>query len=98
MSVFRVGQRVRSLPTRLRGWTDEGTITTVDADHLFNNGELQVGYLVQCDNHRSMNHNGGYWHRAHQLAPLTDPKADEFIERIKKLGNEPVTTRDKVNA
>ena len=30
------------------------------------------------------------------IAPLTDPKADAFIERIKKLGQEPVNTVEKV--
>jgi len=30
------------------------------------------------------------------LAPLTDPKADAFIERIKKLGKEPINDAPKV--
>jgi hypothetical protein len=29
------------------------------------------------------------------LAPLTDPGADAFMERIKKLGSEPVNTVEK---
>lgn len=28
----------------------------------------------------------------HELAPLTDPKADEFVERIKKIAREPQGT------
>ncbi len=31
------------------------------------------------------------------LAPLTDPKADEFIESLKKLGREPLTERSPIN-
>jgi hypothetical protein len=38
------------------------------------------------------------WH-AHELAPLTDPKADEFIERVKKWKPEPeiVAPKQPVN-
>lgn len=31
-----------------------------------------------------------------QIRPLTDPKADAFIERIKKLGKEPINDAPKV--
>lgn len=38
----------------------------------------------------------GWQFASHHLAPLTDPKADAFIERIKRLANEPQPMKREV--
>ena len=91
MATFKVGQRVRVRMQKL-GSIElygsivgcEATITSVPAK----NGKLDC--TAEVDG------NGSWELFFHNLSPLTDPAADQFIERIKKLGREPVNTPEKV--
>lgn len=54
-------------------------------------------YQVSMPQHiASPNHKYKYLVRRENLRPLTDPGADAFMERIKKLGREPVNLAEKV--
>jgi hypothetical protein len=82
MATFKVGQRVRiifvyTLPHCL------GKEATIVARH----GDI---FFLDVDNVGTRRSSGSpCWVYEHQLAQLTDPKADEFIESLKKLGREP---------
>lgn len=84
MANFKVGQRVRKVrmnPPRLQviPLGTEGVIVAErDAD-----GEYGVRW--NCD----MAGFGFLYASSWMLAPLTDPKADAFIESLKKLAREP---------
>lgn len=50
-----------------------------------------IGHDVDVDGYGRLSANGFLIsYLSHNLRPLTDPKADEFIERIKQLGREPL--------
>lgn len=86
MANFKVGQRVRVVKTHMHSipWLigKEGTILRATTEH---GGWGPAEWAVRVD--------GTPWDYmlflSCHLAPLTDPKADEFIEKLKKLGNEP---------
>lgn len=87
MATFSMGQRVRMLPTIDNDWGDEGTVTGFyygpwDAPRF-------EGYcvMVKADHHRSGDPrwDNDWCCHPRDLAPLTDPKAERFIESIKKL-------------
>lgn len=87
MAQFRIGQRVRIVASSaehdLKGVETHITGPAYDSPR-------GVGYPTAATD-------GKYkgvleW----ALAPLADPKADAFIERLKKLGNEPVNDVEKV--
>ena len=83
MATFKVGQRVRVIkhyvglvPFDVAHLGKEGVVINVSP-------HLPYPYWVALDS--------GIVHyfAAEELTPLTDPKADEFIARLKKLGSEP---------
>lgn len=92
MATFKVGQRVRSLPGTKLDWIDTGTVHYVDPTDSVH------PYQVRTDHAHCANDDLLWWHRACELAPLTDPKADAFIESLKRLEREPLNVAPKVAA
>lgn len=93
MATFKVGQRVRKVSSARSASRDpvrvpfgaEGTIR----------GCLKSGqYAVRYDHYTSSHPSGLYGEYDYMLVPLTDPKAEEFIERIKRMEREPNTLKD----
>ena len=91
MATFKVGQRVKLVAIDAHlGWMPrppamgEGGIVVPGG--VSNNLTCRVLF----DKARGSTTDGAFGCFAHEIAPLTDPKADEFIERIKKLKPEPV--------
>lgn len=98
MSVYRVGQRVRYVGTlipRLAG--AEGTVATVPYPSYVRPGEFCYVCVFPGS---GANFSGPDTAECYgsSLAPLSDPKADEFIERIKNMKpyQEPVVTKERV--
>ena len=99
MSQFKVGQRVKKIrhrspdePFYRRGAKptpigSEGVVMGFDRD-----GEV----LVRYDNLPSPSQSRCWAAIPSMLTPLTDPQADAFMERLKKLGREPVNSPEKV--
>lgn len=94
MATFRVGQRVKYvsgiLPRHPIG--SEGTVVAVPAIEL-QSGDGGVSVKFDSD------HAPGYSHvRSSSVVPLTDPKADAFIESLKKLKpyEEPKVLKERV--
>lgn len=88
MATFKVGQRVRKVAMNQRDdWMQvvpigmEGVITAI-GDPLGDGREYTVNYgsRFDGDGHAAMG-----W----QLAPLTDPGVEAFLESLKRLGREP---------
>lgn len=81
MATFRVGQRVKRIrEAALNGRIPIGCEGAVAA----HDGGSWVD--VHWDTHVGGAGIGGSWSTPREyVAPLTDPKADEFIERIKKM-------------
>lgn len=96
MAKFHVGQRVRVIVHALSAsgadaYLHEGVVTSCDGSRWPYLVRLPVETLPV----------GGvpaneWFFRADELAPLTDPSADRFIESIKKLGREPINEAPKV--
>jgi hypothetical protein len=98
MAMFKVGQRVKVVGHVLEPGNMDfrglcGTVLGHESDY-----NLGLTVVVELDGKRSF---GGYCFAPEELAPLTDPKADEFIESIKKLKplhEEPKVQRTKQDA
>jgi hypothetical protein len=78
MAAFKVGQRVKRKPIRCVEVPpgDEGTIMELNASVL---GERAPYHRVLWDK-------AGEWNTAEDcLAPLTDPRAQEFIEDMERF-------------
>ena len=95
MAAFRVGQRVRIIGQFENCARDglpylgrEGAITGTKRQPNFYGAVMD--YEVNVDGV------GACLFMASQLSPLTDPGAESFIARIKKLGSEPVNDAPKV--
>lgn len=84
MANFRVGQRVRVVAHQPLGLGDsyhvgkEGFVDSVDPAAK----EYSVAVLLDGQH-------APLWFRCSELRPLTDPKAEAFVERLKKLAREP---------
>lgn len=98
MATFKVGQRVKLLVNKPSGgpWPVQvpaGAVGTVTSPLMFvkpvNVNGLAHVYAVQFDGVSSGFRDGHFSCRPHEIVPLTDPKADAFMERIKKLEREP---------
>lgn len=93
MATFKVGDRARLVNVRNAPNPDfrpcEGDEVTIlglpGAEDLFPDS-----YTFTRPKHHPVANAPYYSARRHYLAPLTDPKADEFIARLEKLGREPV--------
>lgn len=103
MAVFKVGQRVRkvaSMHKRDFSLIDPKSPVRVPLGALGTVMRLRDdgAYSVAFDNYKGIAGDTGWFRQMdYCLAPLTDPKADEFIERLKKLGKEPRIVRDPVH-
>ena len=102
MSDLRIGQRCRLVNMKdapnpdWRGCEgDEVTVIGLPGSCLIFPDQYEVTmpahYPPECRWNSS-----GYFACRENLRPLTDPGADAFIERIKKLGREPVNLAEKV--
>lgn len=93
MSQFRVGQRVRIVWQHEHSAQRLGSVVGLEAT---------ITLIGGCDNPRdecrlSVDGDCRTWTAPFSaLAPLTDPSADAFMERLKKLGREPVNSPEKV--
>ena len=89
MAAFKVGQRVRIIGGPFVG--SEATVLGIWRNKA---GEecpfVSYPWSVRLDT----GYEGPYM--ACELAPLTDPGAESFLSRIKKLGSEPVNDAPKV--
>ena len=88
MATFRVGQRVRFAGPYSRHVNGPGLrIRVGQAGTIIGKacGVSLRDWFVLYDGEDAAAISDGW-----QLRPLTDPKADEFIERIKKLEREPL--------
>lgn len=99
MASFKVGQRVRIVSAQ--GW-DSGVPTTPSPVGLegivveVGAGAWEYGVEIHALRHNPTDFAPNVWgFDTHNLAPLTDPAADQFIERMKKLGSEPVVLTPK---
>ena len=94
MATFKVGQRVRLVKSVLGNTGAECVVTALAAEGYWSQIGEYVGIEIKIDgsDERYVAPDESW------LAPLTDPKADEFIERIKKLAREPVGTKQKQDA
>lgn len=93
MASFKAGDRVRKIAHHpLAGHNfiplgTEGTIVSAGWPAKWN---------MAWDGHGELHPCGSHWGADDfQLAPLTDPAADAFLERMKKLGSEPVVLTPK---
>jgi hypothetical protein len=96
MATFKVGQRVRIIAPRSPSCGREATIIGVkrelevldfDAQTILH---VPIFYYLDIDGYGATAPGGrrrGL--EPHEITPLTDPKADAFLERVKKLGREP---------
>ena len=81
MATFKVGQRVKVIAISPGDWGtkcrvgDEGIVVAPRYPMKF--GHEWCVYIERLQHE--------YEFYSYELAPLTDPKADEFIERIKKM-------------
>src|SRR5690348_13368307 len=88
MATFKVGQRVRIVhdtTNRFIGMT--AIITHARPFGAYEWAILVDGYRSNCEINRAVG--GAIGADSDDLAPLTDPRADAFIESIKKLAREP---------
>src|SRR5689334_10854643 len=88
MAVFRVGQRVRiANPKTFKEFTGrEGTIVRIPSwDDDSDCSVLVDGYDARAHGYREPSVAFAF----SRLAPLTDPRADAFLESLKKLGTAP---------
>lgn len=87
MATFKVGQRVKVIghvlePGNMDLRGHEGVITGFEASR--EHGPINLTVVVRLDiDHPWMGN--GFCFAPEELAPITDPLADAFIERIKKL-------------
>lgn len=95
MAVFKVGQRVKYVGDRLNPRLPTGAEGIV----LCSMPGITRQLVYQVDFPRHALNGGSDWIVfPESLAPLTDPQADAFVERMKKLGREPVNSPGKVIA
>ena len=93
MAAFKVGQRVR-MRNYVAKW--HSTLNGREATVV---GFLGQEYLVDVDGIGPMTpHWGPITAKERHMSPLTDPGAESFIARIKKLGSEPINDAPKVTA
>lgn len=89
MAKFKVGDRARIIdgPDMMqRHWIGcEVTILRLPGWSDYKPGHYEISRPAT-----EMGEWRAYGAPAHHLAPLTDPGADAFMERIKRLGREPV--------
>lgn len=85
MATFRKGQKVRVIghvlePGNMDFRGREGTV------HGYERGLIHRNLLVRVE----LDHKSVYCFAECELAPLTDPKADAFLESVKSWKPEPV--------
>jgi hypothetical protein len=90
MATFKVGQRVKVI--RSQGFIPkavgrEATIIAIEPNRRCSAAHYIAIDGLPCDSLIVIGATG--WAYPDQLAPLTDPRADAFIESLKKLSREP---------
>jgi len=98
MATFRVGDRARLVNCEnagnpaFRGCSgDEVAILALPGCNPIWPDEYEITRPASYTSY------GGFFYApAYHLAPLTDPGADAFLARLKKLGSEPVNDAPKV--
>ena len=95
MSDLRIGQRCRLVNVHPRWRKCEGDEVTI-LGLPGCNPDLPDQYEVSRAQHTPHWAGAHFYARRETLRPLTDPGADAFIERIKKLGREPIIEVEKV--
>lgn len=100
MSDLRIGQRCRLVNMKdapnedWRGCEgDEVTILGLPGCEPTDPDQYEVS---RPQRHQHHNPRARYFTIRENLRPLTDPGADAFMERIRKLGREPVNLAEKV--
>lgn len=93
--IYKVGQRVRIVKAEVRReWVGrEATITRVHINTpvwTANGADIEtlpIGYRLAIDG-VGERHSDGTWivAQSHQIAPLTDPLAEQFIQSVKSWG------------
>ena len=99
MATFKVGQRVRIVYAETSKCLigKEAIVSSGLVEGKYRGSEYLGHQLIWGDGSPVMNvYNNRFVAEPRELVPLTDPKADEFIERMKKLGREPVIQPVKV--
>ena len=95
MATFKVGQRVRIVGVAVAYEVLGREAVVIGAPETRSHHithERYTGYPLSIAGIGERDVNGiRYVFRPANLAPLTDPSADQFIERIKKLVREPIT-------
>lgn len=95
MATFRVGQRVRIIGPDVR--PEFRMAEAIYISHTpMPNDTVPVDCQIEVPGHINPRGNCIYNARRGCLTPLTDPNADAFMERLKKLGREPLIVPDKV--
>jgi hypothetical protein len=91
VATFKVRQRVRIVAPDSEFVGREGTVTRICVSEplMFNDTWTRepIVYCVCVDGYGAWDHESGMelGYKPSDLSPLTDPGADAFIERIKKL-------------
>lgn len=89
MSTYKVGQRVRIVYEDSDCCGQTGVIWAIDTTTPWHPDDSKTnppGYLIDIDGWGRYAEDGDLLaFEAHELAPLTDPAADAFIESIKRL-------------
>ena len=100
MSDLRIGQRCRLVNVRAapnpdwRGCEgDEVTILGLPGCEPLAPGQYEISPPQRLQRRIP---NASYFTIRERLRPLTDPGADAFMERIKRLGREPVSDAPKI--
>lgn len=97
MATFKVGQRVRILAGPRATFLAGREATVLGALNPWaraESGGTFSGYPVDIDGYGRLNlHDEQIYVRPEQLSPLTDPGADAFLAKLKKLGDMPEQVR-----
>jgi hypothetical protein len=93
MATFKVGQRVRVVAalSKIRG--EQGVITHISHGPLLTWGDVWeegLRHYVTIDGRGPLVDGRPRAYFSHEIAPLTDPKADAFLESIRQLAKTPL--------
>lgn len=97
MSAFKVGQRVRKIAHGSKAPDAINEIPIGTEGVIVARGRM-LDWRLRWDGYGGTTPDGdGHWGAmSWQLVPLLDPGADAFMERIRKLGREPINEIEKV--
>lgn len=96
MSDLRIGQRCRLVNVHPVWRECEGDEVTILGLPGCNHNHPRGYEITRPAHFPSSEHRDGFYASRENLRPLTDPGADAFMERIRKLGREPIIEVEKV--